>query len=362
MGWEEIDFDKIVKGATTNSPDSDNNYYNLFDMFSRALDEKLNFITISADSARPELPEIEFFPGGEIRTGGTFVTNFRRLLSGYHNLWLSNTWYKPAAFLDPVNFADYEQTENDLEFAMGENAYDLLTNRNQKSMFELWSADLLVGLYELYKLLNIRGAGLIALRNSSIVLLNTPMYFYQEDLRVFNGGNGEGDDYAEALGEYNSNKTTSIGNVGRSGVITGLRTRTFVGAGTGSLSHGVNDYNVVSIKSLGLDDQAVNLDIVGTGVTIHSNKIVNQLADSSTIEVFNTDFPLSGIVEMAPKSIEITASRGSRYEYYIYASPSNLTFPPPIEPGFAEGRLEVDFSVRMHGGFLINVNTGEFAT
>tara|TARA_R110002020_G_scaffold125388_5_gene282611 strand:+ start:2185 stop:3375 length:1191 start_codon:yes stop_codon:yes gene_type:complete len=388
MGWDEIDFDKIVTGAVTVDPNSEMNYYEVLNLFSTALDERLNVI-IQSGRELPTLPEIEFEPTGEIRAGNTFFNKYKSLLDGYYNLWDDYTWYHTGAMDDPLNFDLFEVTEADLELAMGANAYDLLVNRGDKDRRQLWSAELLVGLYELYKLLNIQERGLGNRRDHDNTVYNKPMYFSSDDDNLQWGGPtgydpprgefGESGSYGGAKGAFFSTLefVTYIGANNRPPWIT-FTNQSSNGSGGDfarwNVSGGGRDYMVVSMKSESLTGSAVTFDLAGTGAQVRQNYIEERIGNDITKKSYDDNFPYVDAASLFPDSPEsqsieynyqstsIDSNLGAQYIYYEYGNISNETPAPFIDPEGApteEDNLALTsrFDLRMHGSFLVNFNS-----
>lgn len=364
MAWADIDFDTIVAGAVTNDVNSEQNFNFVLNEFGIALDERLNIVTTSATNP-PVLPAIRFFVDGEIRAGNTFMDKYRELLDGYFNLWNDFTWYDPAALDDPLNFITYTLEDIDLEVAMGINAYDLLINRDDKNRVELWSADLLNGLYELYKLTRVQRKGVIILLNSTQVRYNQPVFFRNSDLALFQNGSDLGEaDYSDAKLNYLSSLNTETPTVGPVPRIT-IYSETNRGP-SWTLFSSSADTSTITILSEDLLGDKIILDIAGTGAILSQNYIEESI-DSvpSPVIAYNNNYPLvsptnpSIFIEVDPKNIT-TDALGTRYEFYEYGTPINQAFPPFIDPSNTSGSVQIDLAVRLnisqHGGFLIDAN------
>lgn len=378
MGWDEIDFEKIVIGATTVDVNSEQNFYNVLDQFAFALDERLNVITSSQDIL-PELPSIFFNIEGEIRAGTTFMDKYRDLLEGYFNIWNDFDWYAPAVLEDPLNAEDYLLEDIDLEVAMGINAYDLLINREDKNRVELWSADLLNGLYELYKLTQVTLKTLARRATTTTTLYNHPMFWTGDDnVRLSRTGGSNDDDTT-----YAAQKAAAIADR----VITTHPSGTFfvpkmcfysqavIGSavGGGGVDHDLwgvgqvsTDSFVVTMKVLDLFGVDINMDIVGTGMEVLEN-YTETSTPSAPNPVYAT--PEAGLpfvgpndavitVPLAANSVTLDATLGYRNNFFLYGTPDAQVFPPFIEPSTTTSDIDFDvqFDIAMHNEFLIDVN------
>jgi len=365
MSWDEIDFEKILTGVTTNAVESPQNFDFVLNQFGIALDERLN-VTISSTDSLPTLPGIRFFVDGEIRASNTFMNKYRKLLDEYFDLWNDFEWYSRDALTDPLNAANYLLDDIDLEVAMGENAFDLLINRADKNRVELWSADLLNGLYELYKLTQVHKRGLSRLNDYTRVKYNSPVFFNNADLRLSLGGVGNGNPYGDALGDYNSNKATLIQVVGVVPRITRW-IQDIDGSGGGwSIAAGSFDTSTVTIKCLDLDANNISLDIVGFGAELKANYKRDTDGSTTVITAYTVNYSKVGpndtpiFVEVTAKNITLDATLGLRYEFYEYGSPTNQGFPDFANPSDISGSgqviFDVLFDIRQSNNFLIDVN------
>lgn len=365
MGWDDIDFEKIVIGATTVDVNSAQNFNFVLNEFGIALDERLN-VTISSTDSLPTLPGIRFFVDGEIRASNTFMNKYRDLLDGYFDLWNDFIWYSRDALTDPLNAEDYLLEDIDLEVAMGINAYDLLINRADKNRVELWSADLINGLYELYKLTQVHKRGLSRLNDYTSVKYNSPVFFNNADLRLGLGGVGNGNPYGDALGDYNSNKSTFIQFVGTVPVITRWIQDIDGSGGAWSIATGSSDTSTVTIKCLDLNVNNISLDIVGFGAELKANYKEDQNGAITTITAYTENYLKVGpndtsiFVEVTAKNITLDPALGLRYEFYEYGSPTNQGFPDFANPSDISGSSPVSFDVlfdiQQSNNFLIDVN------
>lgn len=368
MGWDDIDFEKIVIGATTVDVNSEQNFNLVLNSFGIALDEKLN-VTISTINSLPTLPGIRFFVDGEIRAGSTFMTKYRKLLKGYFDLWNDFEWYSRDALTDPLNADDYLLEDIDLEVAMGVNAYDLLINRDDKNRVELWSADLLNGLYELYKLTQVNLKALISTKSYTNPIYNQPMFFSNDDKRFSQSGGSRSesfDTYAEAKANYNATKTTSVSQVGNpfDPVIAGYNQIVEKGV-KWTFAATSGDSHPVTMKSVDLFGNNLSIDIVGTGAAVKSNYEKTTVDGNVTFNTPESDFPFVGpndnpqTIALAANSSSLDETLGLRYEFYLYGTVTNQAFPPIIDPSFVPsgpGNFNLVFALLLHKSFLIDVN------
>jgi hypothetical protein len=364
MGWDEIDFEKIVAGATTVDVNSEQNFNFVLNSFGIALDERLN-VTISATDSLPTLPGIRFFVDGEIRSSNTFMNKYRKLLDEYFDLWNDFEWYSRDSLTDPLNAANFLLDDTDLEAAMGENAYDLLINRADRNRVELWSADLLNGLYELYKLTQVHKRGLSRLNDYTSVKYNSPVFFNNADLRLGLGGTGNGNPYGDALGDYNSNKAVLVQVVGVVPVITRWIQDIDGSGGSWSIATGSRDTHTVTIKCLDLSANNISLDIVGFGAELKANYKKDNNGVTTVISAYTENYLKVGpndtpiFVEVTAKDITLDPTLGLRYEFYEYGSPSNQAFPDFVNPsdtGSGSVKFDVLFDIHQSRNFLIDVN------
>lgn len=374
MGWDDIDFDAIVSGATTVDVNSEQNFNLVLNSFGIALDERLTVITFSRGGA-PTLPEIRFFVDGEIRAGSTFMKKYRELLDGYFDLWNDFDWYLRDALEDPLNAEDYLLEDIDLEVAMGINAYDLLINRADKNRVELWSADLINGLYELYKLTQVSLKTLTNTQSYSSPIYNQPMFFWGDDQRFNQSGGSLGeafDTYAEAKANYNSNKTQSLQQLGTPFVpiIMGYNQRVFgndeaTGTDIWLFTASSGDFYTVTMKSVDLLGANLSIDIVGTGADVIANYTETKFTSgaSTVYTTPETGFPFIGPNDAAipvilpDNSSSVDETLGLRYEFYLYGTINDPAYPPIIDPSIpTNGEFNLVFNLAMHRSFLIDVN------
>jgi len=382
MGWDEIDFDTIVTGATTVDVNSEQNFNLVLNSFGIALDERINVIT-SSNNGTPTLPGIRFFVDGEIRAGTTFMDKYRDLLEGYFNIWNDFDWYDPAALTDPLNFEDYLLEDIDLEVAMGINAFDLLINRADRNRVELWSADLLNGLYELYKLTQVTLKTLARRATTATTLYNHPMFWTDDDnVRLSRNGMSTEDPpttYAAAKASYISNRSVFAHPSGTffvpkmifysQGVI-GLD----VGGGGADpdrwgFGASSTDSFVVTMKVLDLFGADISMDIVGTGMKVLENyeKTVQPLNAPPTFNTPESGFPFVGpndaaiTVALSANSVTLDATLGYRNNFFLYGTPDEQEFPPIIDPANTSEdiRFNIEFDIAMHTEFLIDVNNSD---
>ena len=148
MSWDDIDFNRIVKGMFTynkENPITAVSFEEYLSQFSRALDERWNMV--STDLVGFPIPNIQF-EVGEYRAEA-FWDKFKDLINGYRQLWFGFNvsrgrefkYYSEEVLTDPVNFNDYLLTDALLENAIGQEAWDMALNTLKLGKYQLaWSS------------------------------------------------------------------------------------------------------------------------------------------------------------------------------------------------------------------------------
>mgnify|MGYP003660869652 FL=1 len=378
MAWTDIDFNKIVAGAITRGP-AEVSFGKYLNEFARALDERYN--VTEQTFTNPPIPPGVRFSTGDIRNSGVFIDDYRTMINGYLTLWNSRTWYERASLLDPLNYTDYNLTNTDLETAMGSNAYDLLINNATKSFQELWSADLLNGLYELYKLTEVKQATSTHLIGG-VVVYNTPTsYINGQVVQSTGSGNSPSPSgtYSNAFSDYLSDRIIGISGVGTPTQIAIVSIGTTstgisVSGNGGNFEWDVNwngrDYLEVSLLSKDLDDNPVNIDMVATNTMLDSNQVTDDFSTGPELKYkYNSNFnevatsDPQQIIEYSEKSRILDGTKGIIYEYYEYSTPSSLIYPPTYDPqdttnneDLYGAKLEPSFEINKSSSYIIDVN------
>jgi len=162
MSWDDIDFDLIVKGMITRGP-AQVSFGEYMQQFSRALDERWNMIT--TDFVNFPIPNIQF-ETGEIRND-VFYDKFKELIEGYHGLWFGfgpgrrtegRLYYDKGVLDDTSNSEDYRLTDDDLELAMGPEAWNIFDNifLEDFPFNETWKASIFQAFFIVYEFTNVR--------------------------------------------------------------------------------------------------------------------------------------------------------------------------------------------------------------
>ena len=369
MGWDDIDFAKVITGMITRGP-SEDSMADYLNTFSLALDERLNILIASSS---PTLPSITF-ESNEIRNDA-FWDKYTDLLSGYWGMFDDYTWYNPAVLSDLDNYTDYLIEESDVISLLGSDVVDILKAPTSFSRFEIFTAEILNSLYSLYAYLNIRGGDVGRVDEEADFINNTVLYI-EEDLKYVVGGDSDFESppynsYASALAGYNSNKENNSEPMGSDVLYLFSRWDNNINSS--------NEYSVSgqrkqqpspSILCKKLDDTVLTMDVKVWGVRIDENYIISYVDQMSgppnEVErgAYSTKYPTvyeddgSVFTELIVENTSQDPVRGTVLLSYEFDNALQDPKELPFYDDGVDGRLEARFPTK---SFIdINNNSLEF--
>lgn len=143
MGWDDIDFDRIKTGMITRGP-SEISWTNYLNTFHKALIERQIFRDGGSEPPSEYIPPFEQFQILDIQ-------EIKNLIAGYYTLWNSRTYYTFDVMSDPINFANYEITEQDLIDEITQEVFDILKDLSSLPFYKVYRADVFHALYTIYE-------------------------------------------------------------------------------------------------------------------------------------------------------------------------------------------------------------------
>jgi len=171
MSWDDIDFEILKPGMITRGP-ATVSFAEYLQQFATAGDERQNLI-----GENPTISGL-IFSANEIRNNifwdkyRALITQYRTIMFGLHSgSRRSATYYERGVLIDTTHF---EQYAIDFEVLLGEDLFNKINNNSQFSNTELFTAEVLNGLYTIYQNTEILGNTDVIVTGKNSPVLNTP--------------------------------------------------------------------------------------------------------------------------------------------------------------------------------------------
>jgi len=176
MSWDDIDFDLIITGMITRGPAAVlfSDYLNTF---TDAGNERVNLLATNL------VVDFDPFQSGEIRNS-IFWGKYNKLIDLYRDLWQDFDFYKQGVLLDLTNSDNYKYVDQDLIDIITQEAFDAIMFNSSTR----WTAAVLNGLYEIYKITALTLRPIIATKSSTRV--NNNIYMARSNRKGKLGGGG----------------------------------------------------------------------------------------------------------------------------------------------------------------------------
>lgn len=375
MGWEEIDFNLIQSGMITrggrdeeDNPLTQVSFTDYLNVFSRALDERLNMTTGYTVGTVPTLPNI-IFEAGEIRNN-IFWDKYRSLLSGYWSIYKNSQWVKTEV-LNGDNRNDSTQfdiEDQDIIDLIGQEVFDIFENLEFETRLNMFRADVINALYSLYGFLTLRRQGKAVATEISGQRANEIYGFRitnNRDLLRSVSGSGYGSTAQSAIDDIYADEDARdfFYEVGSSLYICYINVARISKTENDPVYDARANYvngNVAYLYSEDMQGNKLSMDYYPCDCVIEANYIYNtpdEGEDSFIQPPYAPDLPFVGFTGTAlgfiePKNISQTAE-GTRHRYY-YGEDENLKIPFPPTPttnGDNNGKLLLRMPL-----FLVDVN------
>jgi len=170
MSWDEIDFDLIVPGMITRGP-AEVSFAEYLQQFATAGDERQNLI-----GENPTITGLTF-TAGEIRNTifwdkyRALISQYRAIMFGFDSGRRGSIYYEREVLTDTTNFSQYAI---DFQVLLGNDLFNKISNPNSFSNTELFTAEVLNGLYTIYQNTEIIGNTDVIVTGKNSPVLNTP--------------------------------------------------------------------------------------------------------------------------------------------------------------------------------------------
>ena len=348
MGWDEIDFETVlIQGMITGGPEREDtvSFADYLNIFSRALDEKMNMLITSSVNTQPTLPNIEFTPGNIRNTD--FWDNYSDLINQYWLLWDDNKWYSEDIKSDRANFKDYELDDQYIIDLITQEVFNIISDVPNQPRYKLFRADVLAGIYTIYKEMRIVDRQRRRILNPTRQIRNAMSQFSSNDpVGILLAGSGfstdtDGTTEGEALQNFNDDFISVIETFGNYPFYFLLYNN----------AYRENDHNFRFQQSIynnsefyyyaeNLEGTRIDIDVYAycTVVSNYRRTVINKGTPTYPIPGDNR-FPQVNpggspiFSDIDPVSVDDSGATGLNYSYSLTSSKHNTYWPLPPMPG-----------------------------